>query len=46
MVSATILAIFFVPVFFVVVLSVFRVRPRPTKAPMPEPGAVAVRQES
>jgi multidrug efflux pump len=46
MVSATILAIFFVPVFFVVVLSVFRVAPRPAHGRVPEPGAVAVRQET
>jgi len=29
MLSATVLAIFFVPVFFVVVMQLFRVKPRP-----------------
>ncbi|MDR3414700.1 MAG: efflux RND transporter permease subunit, partial [Nevskia sp.] len=29
MISATVLAVYFVPVFFVTVLKVFRVRPRP-----------------
>lgn len=33
MVSATVLAIIFVPVFFVVVLRLFRVKPQPLKAP-------------
>jgi multidrug efflux pump len=33
MVTATVLAVFFVPVFFVSVLRLFKVRPRPTRAP-------------
>jgi len=33
MLSATVLAIFFVPVFFVVVLKLFRVKPKPKDAP-------------
>jgi multidrug efflux pump len=32
MISATILAIFFVPLFFVVVLKLFKVQPRPSPA--------------
>jgi multidrug efflux pump len=35
MVTATVLAVFFVPVFFVSVLRLFKVRPRPTRAPAP-----------
>jgi multidrug efflux pump len=42
MVSATLLAIFFVPVFFVVVLRLFRVAPRPSRGP----AAVVAAQES
>jgi multidrug efflux pump len=38
MVTATVLAIFFVPVFFVSVLQLFKVKPRPTQ----KPAAVAV----
>ena len=37
MLSATVLAIFFVPVFFVVVLRLFRVQPRPSRAPIAVP---------
>jgi multidrug efflux pump len=37
MLSATLLAIFFVPVFFVVVLRLFRVKPRPSLAPVAAP---------
>jgi hypothetical protein len=33
MISATVLAVFFVPVFFVAVLRLFRVKPRPKTAP-------------
>jgi len=35
MVTATVLAVFFVPVFFVSVLRLFKVRPRPPRAPAP-----------
>jgi multidrug efflux pump len=35
MLSATVLAIFFVPVFFVLVLHLFRIRPRPSPAHVP-----------
>jgi multidrug efflux pump len=37
MVTATVLAVFFVPVFFVVVLRLFRVRPKTLEAPRPAP---------
>ncbi len=40
MLSATVLAIFFVPVFFVVVLKLFRVRAKPEEQPSPAPGRI------
>jgi multidrug efflux pump len=42
MVTATVLAVFFVPVFFVSVLRLFKVKPSPKQTPVPtqEPAAV------
>jgi multidrug efflux pump len=42
MLSATLLAIFFVPVFFVVVLRLFRVKPRPSLVPAGTPAGEEV----
>ena len=41
MLTATILAVFFVPVFFVVVLKLFKVAPRPAATP----ATIAIGQE-
>jgi multidrug efflux pump len=46
MVTATVLAVFFVPVFFVSVLSLFKVKPRPKQTPAPTQAAATAPVEA